>query len=1485
MRRFLALFSLMGAVVFGQVPVGSQITNTAQSSYQDGSGTTFVGSSNTVNTTVAAGYQLAIAKTAGASIVAPGESMTYTITITNTGNISPGKFTVSDTLSTQFELVSSTPSADTFGNIITWNETGIDPDETLEYQLVVRAKSSVPSQTVITNQAWIHVLDGFTMASGPVNITVGALSDISISKSAVEDMAAIGDTIHYEIAITNTGNVPSATTIVSDELPDHVRFAGTTHGGSHSSGVVTWNLVNIAPGDSVILPLNVIVEASMPINTELSNTAQVNNGTIVRSSTTTLMANPWIQTLSKWAADGEYGFQDTVAFIITINNESPVDVHAVTVRDTLPAPLQFVSASHEAVYDNGVVSWNLGTLNSGDVSELTVVTTVGSLLEARNEITNRAWISTANAGSSYGDHVVSLAAFPELALTKQAVGTVLAGDSLVYTFLMSNSGNSMAHEVVLEDTLPATVSFGSATGNYSYDANSHKVTWNVGEIAVGATDTLKLTTHVNYPVIDGTTFNNTAHLLCVEGSQAYSSITTQIQSSPGLVLDILGPKSAVAGEHVEYELKYRNERTEIATALVLPDTLPEEVLYLSALPEHSYDPATRVVSWNLDNLVPGDSGTVIVNTQVIDDQRSPKTVRSAGLIACEQGDQALGEHDLFIRAPVLDIDIVGDTTFIEAGELISYDIAFQNVGDTTATNVVVVDSLPIEAEFLSASGNGVYDAETHSVSWLIGDLEPITETTNEANTLHSLGDKAGDASGPVALQIDVRVIYPLPDGSNLLNRAYISSDEEVVAQATWLAIVRSAPTIAFTKTAPVEVLPGEQIEYVLDYANVGTDQATGVSIVDTLDARVAFERVTGAGIYDPIEHTVSWELGTVAVGDTGSLHIVTIVDLDLENGASVGNRAWLTSNELEAIPAEVNTFNILPLTMELKASPDRILGNGTQSSVLAAHVFSFLGNPAPDGVDVYFFTDFGTIPDSVHTTKTTDGIAYSTLVADTVLDKSLIATPLARAFWTPTEYTEDTTEVLFLIGAFDGTITNTQSVPQEGIRVELRQRDTDEYAGHASTNANGYYLIPFYESGDYKIVYSLVDQFGQTFETTQEVVIETPTEGSLVTNLNSISGWIYDQVTGEVITDDSLLVILGGSPDTTGSGLSKRTDHHFKDSTYTDSTGKYFFTNLLPAEYTLEVLYNGVSSYSDGTLDVNLMTPGLFVVNANVTLRSLPFYMFKTVDKVEAAVHDTLHYTIHFGLQAPVPSYADSIFIHDVLPNGLELIPGSIKKDDQTVERKLAKDASELLFIRPSIDTTDSLTVEFDAVITDAVGPGWVENIAVLSNVGGDSLSSVRRPKSNARTKIIYPDLKIDKTSNRRVIERGDVITYTLTISNESTDDIYQNFVIEDLLPLGFKYRSNTTYLRGTKISDPTIAESGKKQLALTWPLTDTLRAGESFILKYRVIAGLNSKEGVNTNMAIAHATTNRGCGVTTAEPGLADVILKPGLFSDNGLI
>ena len=1486
MRRFLALISLMGAVVFGQVPVGTPINNVAQSSHQDGSETTFVGFSNEVSTIVSEGYQLAISKTASAAVVAPGESLTYTITVSNTGNISPAAFTITDTLSLGLEIVSSSPAASVTDQIATWTVASIAMGQTMVFELDVLVDENLLADEVISNTAWLAVPDGFLLAGESADVNVGAHSDLLITKMVTEDVSTIGDTVHYTINLYNTGNIPSTQTTINDVLPEYVSFVSASHSGAIVDGTVSWSIDEMMPGDSINVSLDVKVDASMPANTDLTNTATVENAQGVSTEASVhSLANPWIQTISKWAEDREYAFGDTVEFTITIDNTSPDPVHTITVTDTLPEPLEFVSATNGGAVENSAVVWTLGTLNAGNVITLDVVTTVGSLLEARPEITNRAWISTTNAGTSFGDHIVSLAAFPELVLEKLSSESVQAGDSLVYTFTMSNTGNSMAHDVVLSDTLPAHVSFGSANGDFTYNETSHSILWNVNEIASSATDSLRLVTYVDYPVIDGTTLENTAYLACVEGSVSQSTFITEVLSTPGLFLEISGTSIVMAGDTVQLSLDYSNLGTEIATGVILRDTLGLDLEYLSASREHTYDPETGIITWNLEDLTPGDSGVINVTAKVRDDFSGAAQIPVGGLMTCDQDAECVGFHTVTVRAPLMNIVLIGDTTYIMAGELIRYDLSFENVGDTTAINVVVVDSLPQEVNFLDASNGGVYDSTSHSVTWYIGDLEPTQPegTVGKTSAATSRGDNSVDGTNEPASEftIDVAVNYPLPNGMELPNTAYIYSDEVLQATATWLAIVQAAPEFVFTKTADLEVFPGDTIHYQLDVANWGTDHASGVSILDTLDSRVTFLGATGDYTYDVASHSLQWYLGPLNVEQVENYQITTTVDGLLEHGAQVGNRAWLVSNESDAIPAEALTTNILPLSIVLDAQPRTILGNGASTSTLAAHVYSFLGNPVPDGIDVNFYTDNGTIPDSVSITSTVDGVAFSTLVADTVTFESVTATPYARAIYSPTEFADDTTQVVFIIGAFDGTIYNYEGIPQEDVRVELRRVDTGAYAGHDSTNAEGYYLIPIYQDDLYQIIYTLIGDDGIPYETIQEIEIQTPSEGSLVTNLNSVSGWLFDEITGEIIKEDSILIIVNGEITDTTATLRKASDHHMTDSTYTDTTGQYFFTNLLPGNYSMTVVYNGISSYSDGALDVNLTTPGLYVVNANVTLRSSPFYMIKTVDKIEAAVGDTLHYTLDFGTQDV--TFTDSVFIVDYLPSGLELIESTIQTDANTIYDGLDPFSNEMSFRRSDIQIGDSLHINFDARITIDAGLGWIENKALVASTI-DSTWSDRNINSKAKTKIIFPFLKVTKQSNRRVIEIGDVITYTVKMTNTSTDDIIHDLVVEDVLPYGFKFRKNTSYLNDIKISEPNIQEAVGKRLAMTWTINDTLQPGETFTMKYRIIAGMNSREGTNTNEVMARAHTLLGFPVIS-NLAIADVVVKPGLFSDRGLI
>jgi uncharacterized repeat protein (TIGR01451 family) len=62
-----------------------------------------------------------------------------------------------------------------------------------------------------------------------------------------------------------------------------------------------------------------------------------------------------------------------LVYTISVTNYGPSSAGGVTVTDTLPASVTFVSASGNGINTAGVVSWSLGTLGSGQVSNVTLL--------------------------------------------------------------------------------------------------------------------------------------------------------------------------------------------------------------------------------------------------------------------------------------------------------------------------------------------------------------------------------------------------------------------------------------------------------------------------------------------------------------------------------------------------------------------------------------------------------------------------------------------------------------------------------------------------------------------------------------------------------------------------------------------------------------------------------------------------------------------------------------------------------------------------------------------------------------------------------------------------------------------------------------------------------------------------------------------------------------------------------------------------------
>jgi uncharacterized repeat protein (TIGR01451 family) len=95
-------------------------------------------------------------------------------------------------------------------------------------------------------------------------------------------------------------------------------------------------------------------------------------------------------------------------------------------------------------------------------------------------------------------------------VTKTGATTAVAGTNLNYTLSHDNLGPSAASSAKLVDTLPAGVSFVSASEGGTFNATARTVTWGHGSVAAGASGSRGLVVKINGATAAGTVLLNQA---------------------------------------------------------------------------------------------------------------------------------------------------------------------------------------------------------------------------------------------------------------------------------------------------------------------------------------------------------------------------------------------------------------------------------------------------------------------------------------------------------------------------------------------------------------------------------------------------------------------------------------------------------------------------------------------------------------------------------------------------------------------------------------------------------------------------------------------------------------------------------------------------------------------------------------------------------------------------------------------------------------
>jgi uncharacterized repeat protein (TIGR01451 family) len=410
---------------------GTVVSNTATASTSSADSNP-ANDSSTVSTTVSTQADVSITKSAPATANA-GTNITYTITVANAGPSDAASVSWSDTLPAGTTFVSEAQATGpafscTTGATISCSIATLAAGTSATFTVVVHISSATPSGTTISNTA--------TVASTTTDLTPGnnsstasttttASADVGVTKSGPA-AALAGSNVTYTIAVANGGPSDAASVTLNDALPPNTTFVSLGQSGPSfscttpavgASGTVNCSIVSLAAGSTTTFTLVVNFSASIPDGTTVTNTATVastttdpNSANNSESSSAVVGANADLSVTKSGPATTPSN--TNITYTVTVANGGPSNATTVTLTETVPAGMAFVSVNQTSgpsfsCSGTGPIVCTIATFPAGASASFDFTFNVLRTAAPGTVATNTATISAATLDPNPGNNSAS----------------------------------------------------------------------------------------------------------------------------------------------------------------------------------------------------------------------------------------------------------------------------------------------------------------------------------------------------------------------------------------------------------------------------------------------------------------------------------------------------------------------------------------------------------------------------------------------------------------------------------------------------------------------------------------------------------------------------------------------------------------------------------------------------------------------------------------------------------------------------------------------------------------------------------------------------------------------------------------------------------------------------------------------------------------------------------------------------------------------
>ena len=1340
-------------------------------------------------------------KTANVTDANFGDNVTYTVTVTNDGDVDAKKVVIVDQLGSDLKYVSSSDGG-------VWNE----KTNTITW-IIDLSKGETKTFTVVaTVVGYGNVTNSLTVGNktSKINVTV---PEITPDKTVDNENPNFGDNVTYTIVVSNDGIADAKNVVVKDVLAEGLKFIEANYNGVYDEATrtVTW-IVDINAKNHVDLTVKVKVEDYGVLN---------NNVTIGNKTSFVNITVPEIIP-DKTASIDNPNFGDEITYTVNITNAGKVNANNVVVHDVLGEGLELISADG-GVYDDKTrtITWTVN-LNSGETKSFKVVAKVIGYGNVTNSLV------VGNKTSAVDVNV------PEIIPSKDANNKAPNfGDSIDYTITVNNIGKADAKNVVVVDHLAKGLKYISSSDNGVYDAATHTVTW-VIDIAADSSFDLTVTAAANeYGVL--------TNIVSV-GDKSASVDVNVPEIIPDKTADIENPNF---GDNVTYTVTVTNGGNADAKAVVVHDVLGKGLKFVSATGNYTFDESTNTITWIVD-VAAGKTETFNVVATVI----NYGNVTNSLVV----GNKTFSKN---VTVPEITPDKTVDNENPNFGDTVTYTVTVKNEGDGNAADVVIVDTLGKGLEYISSTDN--YDNKTNTITWkvnlasgetktftVVAKIVGYTDVTNEVtvgnktaivnvdipeiiptkdvnNTTPNLGDTVeytvtvNNNANTAAKQ--VVIVDTLGKGLKFINASHNGKYDEVTRTITWIVDLDAGESVVFSVNATVEaygninntvvvgnksftknitvpeITPikkveitnpnfGEEITYFVSVFNSAVVDAKNVVVVDHLDKGLKYVSSSNNGVYDAATHTVTW---IVDIDADSSLDLTVTAVAEaygvLTNIVSVGDKS---------ASADVTVPEIIPgksVDVENPNFGDTVTYTVTVTNNGVGDAKQVVVRDTLDkGLKFVKATGKYTFDESTNTVTWIVDLAngesqtfYVTAVADeygVLTNNVTVGDNTASADVTVPEITPD--KIVDIINPnFGDAVTYTVTVTNNGIwdanNVVVKDvlgeglkfvSATGEYTWDEDSRtvtwvvdlANGksqtFYVTAVAESyGVLTNIVSVGDKSASADVTVPEII---PDKTVNITNPNFGDKVEYTiTVSNNGVGDAKQVVVV----DTLNEGLTfvSASDNGVWDPVKRTVT---WIVDLAKGEFKVFNVIATVSAYGN---ILNTVVVGDKSSSVNIAVPEI--IPGKSVDVENPNFGDTVTYTVTVTNNGIVD--AKNVVVVDHLDKGLKYVSSS--------NNGVYDAATHTVTWIVDIDADSSLDLTVTAV---------AEAYGVLTNI-------VSVGDKSASADVTVPEITPAKTVNITNPNFGDKVDYTIKVTNDGIGDA-NNIVVKDVLGEGLKFVSAT---------------------------------------------------------------------------------------------